>query len=99
MKLAKRTFKSSMQYVFPKRLTLPQNPAVYAWLFWNWGMKLGFKLQAFYFFRNLLALLCSIIAMPIYLFWGLLLLCKLTFTCTDGSSEVGFPWDWDWKDN
>lgn len=37
LKKPNRSFRMAMRYILPRRLTLTTNPAVYAWLWWNFG--------------------------------------------------------------
>jgi len=35
--LAKHGKRMWWKYIIPKRLTLKENPAIYRWIFWNFG--------------------------------------------------------------
>jgi len=55
-----------------------------------------FKWRMFYFSRNLVAFVLTLICSPIYWIWDTIIIGRGLFV-TDGSEEIAFPWQWNWS--
>ncbi len=53
--------------------------------------------RLFYFSKNLLAFLLGIIVIPFHMIFGIYRMAIVVFFITDGSEEIAFPWEWNWK--
>jgi len=57
---------------------------------------MGIKDRAYWFFRNLLSIILTLIIGPFYILWSLSGAVYILFFVTNGSTVLLYPWEWNW---